>query len=128
MEQAKGARNDEGIYKRLPQAFPRANELFRVHKRHNRTRACANILRREIRPCFASVALRVSQGRYAPGSLAILLNDDRGGCFSDMRSFVGDGLARPVFRACRLRGGVRLFAGGAILAAARSHSRSDITP
>ena len=53
--------------------------------------------------------------------------DDRGGMFCGRSSFVGDGLARPVFRACRLRGGVRLFAGGAILAAARSHSRSDIT-
>ena len=39
---------------------PLANELFPVHKRQKRTRVCANILRREIRPCFASVALRAS--------------------------------------------------------------------
>ena len=41
-------RSDEEIYKRLPQAFPRANELFRVHKRYKKTQVCANILRREI--------------------------------------------------------------------------------
>ena len=33
-------------------SFPRAKELFRVHKRQRKTRVCANILRREIRPSF----------------------------------------------------------------------------
>ena len=45
-------RSDDGIYERLPIAFPRANELFRMHKRQRKTRVCANILRREIRPSF----------------------------------------------------------------------------
>ena len=85
-------RSDEEIYKRLPQAFPRANELFRVHKRQKKAQACANILRREIRPCFASVALRVSQGRYAP-----MFKMTAGGCFA-----VGGCCGRPMGAPTRL--------------------------
>ena len=37
------------------------------------------------------LALRASQGRFAPGSLAILFNDDRGEMFAVGGFFVGDG-------------------------------------
>ena len=109
--------------------LPRANELFQIHKRQRKTWVCANILRREIRPSFVGSPFGLrGVAQSLPDRLRSFSAMTAGGMFCGRSSFVGDGLARPVFRACRLRGGVRLFVGGAILAAARSHSRSDITP
>ena len=57
-------------------SFPRANELFRVHKRHRKTRVCANILRREIR-----LMLRISRPTGFVRSLCSRTQDDREGMF-----------------------------------------------
>ena len=71
----------------LNNSFPRANESFRAHKRQRRTRVCANILRREIRPCFASVALRASRAfrllhnQFFNFPFGKHTQDDRGGYF-----------------------------------------------
>ena len=64
--------------KKPPFGKPTKMKIFRIPPK--KTRVSANMARREIRPCYAAVALRVSRSRsVAPGSLAILLNDDRGG-------------------------------------------------
>ena len=50
MEQATGARNDDGIYERLPIAFLGQMNCSACTNAKRRTRVCANIVCREIRP------------------------------------------------------------------------------
>ena len=66
MEQAAGARNDDGIYKRLPIAFlGQMNCSECTNAKEGRGFVRTKCAARSARAC-ASGALRASQGRYAP--------------------------------------------------------------
>ena len=90
----------EEIYERLPIAFQGLENCFVCTNAKEGRGVGANIAHREIRPCFASVALRASQGRL----------------FAPKLRMTAGGVLRYAFIADRR-----------VLATARSHSRSDIT-